>query len=165
MARRKTQRPGKGKPSGSAASRPSVAPEKKLSPAGWRWPLAIGGIGLIALPVIYFTQETDSADRPMVEVTLPQLSGAATAGEKLFNDNCLACHGVNAAGTKNGPPLIHRLYEPSHHPDAAFRRAAQYGVQAHHWESGNMPRVDVPDDELASIIVYVRELQRGNGIQ
>jgi mono/diheme cytochrome c family protein len=133
--------------------------------AAWRWPLAIAGIGLIALPVIYFTEDADSADEPMVKVTVPQLSGAAIAGEKPFNDNCLACHGANAGGTKKGPPLIHRLYEPSHHPDAAFRRAAKYGVQAHHWKSGNMPRVEVSDDELASIIVYVRELQRANGIQ
>ncbi len=138
--------------------------KKKPSKAVWRWPLAIAGIGLIALPVIYFTEDADSASQPTVEVTVPQLSEAANAGKGPFTENCATCHGPNAGGTKKGPPLIHRLYEPSHHPDTAFRRAAKNGVQAHHWGFGNMPRVDVSDDELANIVVYVRELQRANGI-
>ena len=64
------------------------------------------------------------------------------------------------------PPLVHRIYEPSHHGDMAFVLAARNGVRAHHWPFGDMPPVGQPltDGELAAIIAYVRELQRANGI-
>ena len=51
------------------------------------------------------------------------------------------------------------------YPDVAFVRAAKLGVRQHHWRFGNMPPVDgIKDQELASIIFYIRELQRANGI-
>ena len=88
------------------------------------------------------------------------------AGEALFNASCAACHGVRAGGSEVGPPLIHDYYKPSHHGDAAFLLAAQRGVIAHHWRFGNMPPVPaVTADELASIIRYVREVQKANGIE
>ena len=101
----------------------------------------------------------------LIAFVSPALAESDAAARGLYAENCAACHGPNAGGTKKGPPLIHRLYEPSHHPDAAFRRAAKNGVQAHHWGFGNMPRVGVADDELTNIIAYVRQLQRANGIQ
>jgi hypothetical protein len=39
------------------------------------------------------------------------------------------------------------------------------GVQAHHWRFGNMPPVEgITRAEVATIITYIRELQRANGI-
>jgi len=100
-----------------------------------------------------------------VTVTVPALSPLAKTGERAFAADCARCHGVNGAGTDRGPPLIHDLYNPGHHPDAAFVRAVRYGVRQHHWPYGNMPpRPEVSDAELAAIIRYVRELQRANGI-
>ena len=64
------------------------------------------------------------------------------AGETTFNANCAACHGKQAAGTDHGPPLVHKIYEPHHHGDQAFQRAAANGVRAHHWEFGNMPKIE-----------------------
>ncbi len=65
-----------------------------------------------------------------------------------------------------GPPLVHKIYEPSHHADAAFMRAVQYGVQAHHWNFGNMPKQGgLTDGDVKSVIHYIRELQRTNGIE
>tara|TARA_R110002110_G_scaffold156564_2_gene351669 strand:- start:2425 stop:2892 length:468 start_codon:yes stop_codon:yes gene_type:complete len=101
----------------------------------------------------------------MVEVTVPQLSPIAMAGEAAFDANCRECHGQNAAGTDKGPPLVHDIYNPGHHGDAAFYAAARRGVQQHHWPFGNMPaQPEVKDDEIAAIIRYIRELQTANGI-
>ncbi len=92
--------------------------------------------------------------------------GDLREGERLFNANCASCHGLEAAGTDNGPPLIHLYYAPGHHDDDSFRRAARNGVQQHHWFFGDMPPVpNVSDDEVEQIIRYVRETQRANGIE
>jgi len=87
------------------------------------------------------------------------------SGEELFNAFCASCHGVRARGTTMGPPLVHQIYEPSHHADAAFFRAAAQGVRAHHWEFGNMPKIagTTPED-VKRIVQYVRWLQRQAGI-
>jgi mono/diheme cytochrome c family protein len=61
-------------------------------------------------------------------------------GEAKFNTNCARCHGQQATGTAQGPPLVHKIYEPNHHGDFAFQRAAANGVRAHHWQFGDMPR-------------------------
>ena len=103
----------------------------------------------------------------MVEVLLPDaLSQNARIGELAYLAKCAACHGVNAAGQDEvAPPLIHRIYEPSHHGDESFQRAASLGVRAHHWSFGNMPAVeDVTRGDVTMIIAYIRELQRANGI-
>jgi len=108
-----------------------------------------------------------AAGGPIVNVQLPAtLSSQATLGEKFFNVKCAVCHGANAAG-KNGtaPPLIHKTYEPSHHGDEAFYRAALNGVQSHHWRFGNMPPVKgITRADIKPIIAYIREVQRANGI-
>ena len=105
---------------------------------------------------------------PMAQVVVPTgFSSQARQGETYFNAVCSACHGANAAGQDGiAPPLVHRIYEPSHHGDAAFVQAARNGVQAHHWRFGDMPPIEqrLADGELAAIIAYVRELQRANGI-
>ena len=106
------------------------------------------------------------AGMPLVVVQVPALSAAGQEGEALFNTNCAKCHGVNAAGRDGaGPPLIHKIYEPGHHGDAAFLVAAKQGVRAHHWSFGDMPPVaGIKDADVAQIVGYVRELQRANGI-
>ncbi|EAU40422.1 cytochrome c family protein [Fulvimarina pelagi HTCC2506] len=101
----------------------------------------------------------------IVDVTVPELTAQAAHGEALFAENCAACHGENAGGSKQGPPLIHRIYKPNHHGDQAFLIAASQGVRAHHWAFGNMPPVDgVSSREIANITAYVREVQKANGI-
>ena len=100
-----------------------------------------------------------------VAVTVPALTGVAKAGEALFEANCAACHGTNAAGSDKGPPLVHKIYEPSHHGDAAFMSAVRVGVRPHHWNFGAMPpQPQVKDHDVQRIVTYVRTLQRANGI-
>ena len=99
-------------------------------------------------------------------IAIPELSEDAQAGARLFASNCALCHGTNAAGTDLGPPLVHKIYEPGHHPDAAFYRAVNQGVVSHHWSFGNMPPVPgVSQRSVRKIVAYVRELQRANGIR
>src|SRR3546814_5818671 len=45
-------------------------------------------------------------------LVLPRLSAQAAQGKIAFDGNCATCHGVNAAGTGNGPPLVHNIYNP-----------------------------------------------------
>ena len=100
-------------------------------------------------------------------VTVPAVfSDTARIGERAFNAVCAACHGVNAAGTDAGPPLVHRIYEPSHHGDYAFEMAVSNGVRAHHWKFGDMPpQPALTRADLKTVIAYVRELQKANGIE
>lgn len=104
--------------------------------------------------------------KPADQIVVPTtFSSPASMGQVVFEEKCASCHGVNAAGTDNGPPLMHKIYEPSHHADFAFQAAARNGVTAHHWRFGNMPPVDgVTDKQIEWITQYVRELQRANGI-
>ncbi|MBO9423015.1 c-type cytochrome [Labrenzia sp. R4_2] len=120
------------------------------------------GIGLAALITKAFLPEKEVKG---LAVAIPQFSSEAQAGELLFGENCAACHGQNAAGTSNGPPLIHDIYNPGHHPDESFYSAVQKGVRGHHWPYGNMPpQSQVTQEQTGQIIRYIRELQVSNGI-
>lgn len=129
-------------------------------------------IGVVVLGGAFFIYRSLQPPEPapsaaaMANVVVPQLSAAAQDGETLFNRSCASCHGNNAAGQDGiAPPLVHKIYEPNHHSDVSFHLAAKNGVRAHHWQFGNMPPVEgVTGPELDSIVFYVRELQRANGI-
>lgn len=101
--------------------------------------------------------ESRDASRPVPE--------EYQAGEERFNELCARCHGLAGRGTNTGPPLVHKIYEPSHHADFAFMRAAMQGVRSHHWKFGNMPKIsEATPDDVTQIIPYVRWLQRQAGI-
>ena len=86
-------------------------------------------------------------------------------GKQAFESICATCHGPVANGTEQGPPLVNRIYEPSHHADIAFQLAVRNGVRAHHWRFGDMePVPGVSDQQIAAITAYVRWLQRHVGI-
>ena len=103
----------------------------------------------------------------IASVQLPDaLSEHAEIGRNIFEIKCAVCHGESAAGKKGvAPPLVHKIYEPSHHADESFQRAVAIGVRQHHWPFGSMPPVEgLTRGDVAMIVVYVRELQRANGI-
>jgi mono/diheme cytochrome c family protein len=88
-----------------------------------------------------------------------------TTGAELYAQACATCHGADLRGTNQGPPFLDRTYEPGHHPDAAFMTAAMAGARSHHWDFGNMPRVEgITEEQVTAIVGYVREQQRANGI-
>jgi mono/diheme cytochrome c family protein len=105
--------------------------------------------------------------RPMVDVVLPDsLTAEAALGRMTFAAQCAQCHGQNGAGNAGfGPPLIHKIYEPSHHGDYSFVLAVTRGVRSHHWRFGDMAPVEgMTEDRVAPIITFIREVQRANGI-
>ena len=133
--------------------------------------LVVGGLGYAMWPVTSQTAATDRAisvkDGVLANVQLPEtLSQNAQIGKLGFEAKCAACHGVNAAGQDGvAPPLVHIIYEPSHHGDESFQRAVAMGVRGHHWTFGDMPPVEgVTKGDVTMIIAYIRELQRANGI-
>lgn len=88
-----------------------------------------------------------------------------SSGEELFNAKCAGCHGYKGAGAWNGPPLVHKIYHPNHHADFSFRRAVSMGVKAHHWQFGDMKKVEgLSAEDVDLIIEYVRSIQREAGI-
>jgi len=79
--------------------------------------------------------------------------------------HCAVCHGVDLNGTETGPPMLHKIYEPSHHSDAAFQIAAAQGVRSHHWQFGDMAPVEgLTPNDVAHITAYIRMHQRRVGI-
>jgi len=127
--------------------------------------LFVMGIFGLGVGVLIFKAFQSDEGAQAVAVKVPSFSSEARAGEIVFNENCAACHGINASGTSSGPPLVHNVYNPGHHDDASFYRAAKQGVPRHHWPFGDMPKQpQVTPNEVASIISYVRELQVANGI-
>ncbi len=107
-----------------------------------------------------------TAARVPLKVKFPaQLSLAAKAGQALFAENCEPCHGENATGTENGPPLVHKLYAPHRQADFSFYRAVKFGVKSRNWNLGDMPPIEgIRDHEIEMIISFVRALQKANGI-
>lgn len=133
--------------------------------------LVAGGVGYAMWPAAPQTATSDTAismeNGVLANVLLPEtLSQNAQIGQLAFEAKCAACHGANAAGQDGvAPPLVHIIYEPSHHGDEAFQRAAELGVQGHHWPFGDMPPVEgVTRGDVTMVIAYIRELQRANGI-
>lgn len=126
--------------------------------------LMVLGAVVAAFIMLNFLRSNESSNSDVIAVT--SLSAQATKGKSIYEANCSSCHGQNGSGTDKGPPFIHKIYEPSHHGDASFQRAAKYGVRAHHWPFGNMPRIEgITEIEVERVIAYVRELQRANGIR
>ena len=122
--------------------------------------------------LVFSKNTTNTATEPRVgepieSVLVPdQISDLGLLGKNIFDLKCQSCHGINAAGRHEiGPPLVHKIYEPSHHSDQSFYRAVALGVRSHNWPFGNMAAVEeLTKGDVKAIISYVRELQRENGI-
>ena len=133
-----------------------------------RWMIffVVGGIAIGSALVWFAVKPPDDPRSHIVAVAVPELTAVGRRGERLFYEKCAACHGENAGGSVNGPPLVHVIYEPGHHADVAFRLAAMHGVRQHHWRFGSMAAVEgVSKDDVEAITAYVRELQRNNDIR
>ncbi len=110
-------------------------------------------------------QSSSAPSPPILASEAKPLPAELEEGEATFNTFCSRCHGPQGRGTNNGPPLVHKIYEPNHHADMAFQQAAARGVRAHHWKFGNMPKIEgVKPEDVTKIIGYIRWLQRQAGI-
>ena len=102
----------------------------------------------------------------VVPVTVPELTGNAVIGQRVFAAKCAQCHGDNGAGTDgSGPPLIHPTYRAGHHGDQSFVLAARNGVKSHHWPFGDMQPVEgISESEVLMVVEFIRAVQQANGI-
>jgi mono/diheme cytochrome c family protein len=117
-------------------------------------------------PQVQAPAASDQAPRTEFRIPPETFEPDAATGSSLFAAHCAVCHGPEALGTEQGPPLIHRIYEPSHHSNLAFYRAIALGVHQHHWEFGDMPPVPgVSGEDAAYIISWIRQQQQLAGIQ
>lgn len=125
-----------------------------------------GGLVVGAWAFWWSAHDQSAAERAYEAAAVPELTPAGVRGRLAFNRACATCHGRDAKGGPGGPPLIHRIYEPSHHGDDAIRLAVAQGVRQHHWDFGPMPpQADSVDaEEVETIIAFLRESQRANGI-
>ena len=127
--------------------------------------LLVGGLLLGTWAFWTNANDQKSAEEAYNSAAPAELSSVAEKGRLVFNQNCAVCHGRDALGGDGGPPLIHKIYEPSHHGNGSFRIAVQQGVRQHHWKFGDMPaQPHVTADEVELIISWVREAQRAVGI-
>jgi mono/diheme cytochrome c family protein len=118
-----------------------------------------------AIALVVASGACEGRPAPIVAFDPGPVPAEHAAGERRFNARCAGCHGLLAAGTRRGPPLVHAYYEPGHHADEAFRRAVALGVVQHHWSFGPMPKVeDLTPADVERIIAYVRWLQQRAGI-
>ena len=130
------------------------APERHPASV-WRWPMAVAVV--VVLVALLVACGSDAAD----------VSGAGAAdGSELYAARCAACHGADLRGTGLGPSQLSIVYEPSHHPDGAYREAIRNGVSPHHWDFGTMPALSgLDDDKITAIIAYIREVQEREGFE
>lgn len=159
MARRKVKRRIPPKLGSTAHGRATAS--RRANSAPW----IVGAILAAVAGILGWRLLAPSGGAEPVVVVVPSFSSEAQLGAQSYDVNCARCHGVNAAGTDRGPPLVHVLYTSGHHADMAFVLAARVGVSQHHWSFGKMPpQPELADAEIASITRYVRELQKANGI-
>jgi mono/diheme cytochrome c family protein len=121
--------------------------------------------GWIAFPLLTLLISCSglSGDAPTAPSapTPPELA----KGEAIYDRNCARCHGIRGTGTSFGPPFLSKIYEPSHHGDPAFFLAIRRGVQAHHWNFGNMPPYpNLTESDAEEIVRYIRWFQKEGGV-
>ena len=117
---------------------------------------------LIVLFASFFSQQAISQSVE-TEIRVPF---RFAIGKNLYEKNCGQCHGMAGNGSEEGPPLMHKVYEPSHHGDESFYRAVSQGAKAHHWKFGDMkPIPELSDRDVGKILPYVRWLQVQHGIK
>lgn len=128
--------------------------------------IGIASAAIVAILAILGTLAPDREGRMAASGLPPQTgTGDPAEGRRIFASHCVACHGTDLRGTDQGPPLLHPYYRPQHHSDLAFYRAVKNGVQAHHWEFGDMPPVPAVDaEQTRDIIAYIRREQREAGL-
>lgn len=127
--------------------------------------LAAGLFLVIGFSAVVMLTKRPEPPRQQMRVPVTEDMAQIKKGKSLYSRNCMRCHGPEATGSRIGPPLVHKIYEPSHHGDAAFFMAVSRGVKSHHWKFGDMaPVPGVKPEEVALIVGYVRWLQRKAGI-
>ena len=119
------------------------------------WSVVVGAVLLSGCGLSSTDVESPPADAETLE-----------SGQALYEAHCAECHGVDLRGTDQGPSHLSKVYEASHHADAAFSLAVIRGVPQHHWKFGPMEAIPGLDSsEIAAITAYVRSVQVVEGFE
>lgn len=119
-------------------------------------PAALGAVALVLGLVLSACGGDGDATPPE-----PGSPEELALGQDVFVANCATCHGEELRGGLAGPPLVHEIYAPDHHPDSAIRAAIANGVQPHHWDFAGMPAIPgLEEHEVDAVIAFVRDTQR-----
>jgi mono/diheme cytochrome c family protein len=79
----------------------------------------------------------------------------AAAGKKIYEDqSCSACHGENGIGTNAGPKLTGAAAQKSPEELSNVLRHPTAKMTA-----GEMPPVDVSDEDLKALVAYIKSLK------
>jgi mono/diheme cytochrome c family protein len=120
------------------------------------WAIPVGVVALAAIVAVLLTATRGSED--------PPAAGSAeelALGQQVFERSCATCHGEGLRGGLAGPPLVHEIYAPDHHPDSSIRAAVARGVQPHHWDFAAMPPIpNLSEADVEAVIAYIRDVQR-----
>jgi mono/diheme cytochrome c family protein len=116
--------------------------------------------GAFALSV-FMGGESDTARFAASPVRPPILSTrSATEGAPAYDHYCASCHGGAGQGGRNGPPLVHPLYDIGEKTDSMFVAAMRRGAPQKHWKFGAMPPVKgISARHAAAVVGFVAELQ------
>lgn len=137
----------------TAAERARRAQRKRML----TWLVPAGVVALAAIVAVVLVISGDSSDAPAAPGSADELA----LGGEVFAQNCETCHGPGARGGLAGPPLVHEIYAPDHHPDSAIRTAVAQGVQPHHWEFSGMPPITgLSEGDVDAVIAFIRGAQR-----
>lgn len=121
--------------------------------------VVVAALGLVAVLVVGACGSGSDDEAPIT--TFEGTDGAA-----LYAEACSSCHGVDLAGTDQGPPFLDTIYRAGHHADPSFFLAAKRGVRSHHWNFGDMPPVEgLSDEQMEAIVAFVRSRQAEAGIE
>ena len=96
---------------------------KRRSPFALAIPAVV--VALAAVVAVVLTATGGSEDPPA-----PGSDEELALGQQVFEQRCATCHGEGLRGGLAGPPLVHEIYAPDHHPDSSIRRR---------WHRGSSP--------------------------
>ena len=124
------------------------------------------GLGLLSSPVVVFVAFGISGLDAFDEGRGATASSVTVErGLVAFAGECVGCHGRLAEGTERAPNLIDRDFGPGVRSDAQLRRAVFEGLPGRRGYGAMPPFPDLPEHRLERMIIFVRELQRANGIR
>ena len=130
-----------------------------------KWSLLFGAAIIVISVTVIIDQAEGGRSATYKNPIEPKMTPQLNLGKMNYDIFCSACHGKTAGGTNKGPTFISRIYHPGHHGDGAFYMAPKRGVRAHHWQFGDMKAVPgVNDEQLSTIVRYIRAVQKINGI-
>jgi mono/diheme cytochrome c family protein len=121
------------------------------------WAIPVVVVAVAAVVAVVLVAAGGSEDGPAEPGSPEELA----LGQEVFAQNCATCHGEELRGGLAGPPLVHEIYAPDHHPDSSIRAAVARGVQPHHWDFAAMPPIpNLSDADVDAVIAYIRDVQR-----